>query len=81
MQFNYNGGCNLLTASSLHQLWFDCLQCVIRLLPHSELPASNTSDTALLFSDFGFQLKAPIELGSECSLQWFAKNGFGQLVQ
>ena len=79
MQFNANGGCNLFTASSLHQLWFDCLRCVIRVLQHSELPASNTSDTGLLFSDFRFQLKAPIELASEFNLQLFAKNVFGQL--
>ena len=76
MQFNSNGGCNLFTASSLHQLWFDCLQCVIRVLRHSELSASNTPDTALLFSDFGLQLKAPIELGPELNLQCFAKNVF-----
>ena len=69
MQFNSNGGCNLFTASSLHQLWFDCLQCVIRVLRHSELPASNTSNTALLFSHFGFQLKAAIESGPEFNLK------------
>ena len=54
MQFNSNGGCNLITASSLHQLWFDCLQCVIRVLRNSELPASDTSDTSFMFSDFRF---------------------------
>ena len=69
MQINPKGGCNLFTASSPHQLWSDCLQCVIRVLQHSELPVSNTSDTALLFSDFRFQLKAPIQLGSECNLK------------
>ena len=69
MQFNSNGGCNLFTASSLHQLWFECLQCVIRVQRHSELPASNTSHTALLFSDFRFQSKARIELGSEFNLK------------
>ena len=74
MQFNSNGGCNLFTASSLHQFWFDCLQCVIRVLRNSELPASNTSDTAFLFSDFRFELKALIDLGSEFIFQSFAKN-------
>ena len=69
MQINSNGGCNLFTASLLHQLWFDCLQSVIRVLPHSELPASNTSDTALLFSDFRFPLNPPIELGSEFDIK------------
>ena len=53
MQFNSNGGCNLFTASSLHQLRFDCLQSVIRVLRHSELPPSNTPDTAVLVSVFG----------------------------
>ena len=69
MQINSNGGCNLFTESTPHQLWFDCLQCVIRVLRHSELPASNTSDTALMFSDFRLQLKAPIKLGSEFNLK------------
>ena len=55
MQFNSNDSCNLFAASSPHQLWFHCLQCVIGVQQHSELPASNTSNTALLFSNFKFQ--------------------------
>ena len=69
MRINSNGGCNFFTASSLHQLWFDCLQCVIGVLQHSQLPASNTSDTAPLYSDFRFELNAPIELGSEFNFE------------
>ena len=38
-----------------------------------------TQLSCFLISDF--QLKAPMELGSEFNLQWFAKNVFGQLVQ